>query len=87
MNLFRNAAVAAVLFASPAFAQKLVAINVDPGSGATVTYVDEFGTTHTRTKTDTGGDGRVEITVPDGINSVTISKYSDGEHITYKQRL
>jgi hypothetical protein len=87
MNLLNKILAASILCVSPALAQKLVPIKVDSSSSVTVAYTDANGLPAQRVKYDVDGDGLIEVTVPSHVTSVRITKASDGEVITYDQRV
>jgi hypothetical protein len=85
MNILRNVSLALSLafFSSTAFAQQLVTVSCDKGSQVTITYDAGQGPVND-TWTDVNGNGSVDFSVPDGVIEVTVRKYSDNRHLTYK---
>ena len=84
-----------LLFASHGFAQadspfdnQLVVISCDPGSQVDIWYDDVDGQESGQVKKDdVVRDGKVEFTVPNGVTSVRVLKWSEGRTLQYTVKL
>ncbi len=57
---------------------------VDSESDVVVRYTDPATDgQHQKIKYEKNGDGEVHFAIPAGVKSVKVSKYSDGEYLTY----